>query len=94
MLQGEDRTWYLWNKSLAKGELIRTLRSTEEAPKWAFLIFLLDDVLFTFSLATVVSVTHLIRSKTSEQALMIECKVILLANNYPAEIRQQNKDVK
>lgn len=24
---------------------------------------------------------------------MIECKVILLANNYPAEIRQQNKDV-
>jgi hypothetical protein len=39
--------------SLDRGAAILSLRSTEVAPKWAFLIFLLEEVLFTFNLATV-----------------------------------------
>jgi hypothetical protein len=38
---------------LERGAAILSLRSTEVAPKWAFLIFLLEEVLFTFNLATV-----------------------------------------
>ena len=38
-------TLYFWNNSLDNGALILGLRSTEVAPKWAFLIFLRDDVL-------------------------------------------------
>lgn len=45
-------TLYFLNNSFDNGELIRTLLSTEVAPKCAFLIFLREDVLFGLSFPT------------------------------------------
>ena len=49
-------TLYFRNKSFLSGALIRTLRSTEVAPKCAFRIFRREDVLLLFNFTIFVGI--------------------------------------
>jgi hypothetical protein len=74
---GTKHTWYFWNRSLDRAQLMRVLLSTEVAPKWALRIFLREEVLLASAFTTQTKMKH--TTKREQTPINIKIKIAEIA---------------